>query len=105
MKVKRPLLLLQLAEAEIAPGQQQVGTDGFGVAAQRFGRRVLGADGWFARTEYARLFKGHLLHRVAQKGLVIQIHRRYHRYVAVKNIHRVQPAAEVSMPVLKPAAR
>ena len=89
MKVKRPLLLIQLAEVEIAPSQQEVGADGFGVAAQRFGRRVLGADGGFARSEYARLLESHLLHRVAQKGLVIQIHRRYHRYVAVKNIHCV----------------
>ena len=65
MKVKRPLLLLQLAEAEIAPGQQEVGADGFGMAAQRFGQRVLGADSRLARAEYARLFKGHLLHCVA----------------------------------------
>ena len=94
METERPLLVFQFAETEIAFGQQQLRADVVGICGQRLRRRILPADGRFARAENPGLFKTDLFDRIAQKRLMIQINAGYRRDVAVKYVYRIQTPAE-----------
>ena len=94
METERPLLVFQFAETEIAFGQQQLRADVGGMCGQRLRRRILPADGRFARAENPGFFKTDLFDRITQKRLMIQIDAGYRRDVAVKYVYRIQTPAQ-----------
>ena len=57
-------------------------------------RGVLPEDGGLACAENARFFFGDLLHRVAQIGLVFQIHAGNNGAIGIKSIDGIQPPAQ-----------
>ena len=89
METERPLLVFQFAETEIAFGQQQLCADVGGMCDQRLRRRILPADGRFARAENPGFFKTDLFDRIAQKRLMVQIDAGYRRDVAVNAVNAV----------------